>query len=242
MSVTSQWEWVDIPEELDVQISIVSGSARYRKRSILTPVRKRISNAAYVSQLGETATSLSAYNAGSTITTTAPETLSGVMFPEATVSNWTKDYTFWTETGTVVNGRPSYWNDSINSPDATKRNVIWLGSTEYSGWYQWVCCESTTALVAAGTWNKLTTYTNGIGTGAYTSLSSAPLTPAGQNFSLKPWQGSLGTFSGAASAVTTKDSIPLTCISDVRTFEQNGVDWYTQTQTWKYTSAWVEYE
>ena len=246
MAVTSNWEWGSMPTTLDTNITAVSGVSVYLVKKTDSYSRSRISNDVYVTELGDTAATISGFNGGVTATVTAKSSEEYVMFPEATASNWTRVFTIWRTTGHVVNGRESYWSDGRNSPDASKRNVIWLGATGYGPLpYQWLCAESTTALIEANTWNKSTgAHANAIGTGLYLSLAASPMTPARQNFNLEPypWGGTTGTFSGAATGATVKLRTPLTCVADSRNYEDGGVDWYTQTQTWESKTGWEAIE
>ena len=68
MAVTSNWEWESISRGIDT--NVFAGIVRTRNNWSLT--RKRVSDEAYASELGDTATSLDGFNGGVTETIVSP--------------------------------------------------------------------------------------------------------------------------------------------------------------------------
>lgn len=240
MAVTSEWEWVGINRTQDITIS----GGILTKRNNWTATRKRISNDTFVSSLGTTATSLSAYNGGTIETVTAPN-ISVVLFNANTA--WTLTSTLWIPTGYIRNGSMSYtqYQGTANIPDALKKNVAYLATYDNNGvfTYIWVVTEASPETVRDNSWDSVIqkwvgavlTQPNGSDY-VFASVWSS----VGDSISGKAFPSSFGTFTGGATAYFSTSSVPsFYCSSDIQTYDQNGVDWFTQIQTWSNKDNWA---
>lgn len=226
---TSEWEWQAINRGLDY--TVVNNAKLQRNNWTLTRFRK--SDEAYVSELGDTADELSAFNGGVT------ETISGVT--EATVTgmkfnttrNWTLNSTIWIETGRIIQGEPSYRMEdtATNIPNATKTNICFLAE-RMSGVpiHEWSCVEAETADVDDFTWSlQRDDYSNRMD-----SFDDGPIHNV--NFDVER-----GTFENESRAIEgTFDVVgSFLCTGDNQVYDQASVDWFKQVQTWSFKDSWV---
>jgi hypothetical protein len=128
MASTSEWSWISINRETDISVS----GGVFSSRPNWSMTRSRISNDTYSGQLGESATSLSAYNGGVTETVIVP-VINYLSFDANTA--WTLAATRWDATGYIKNGSMSYTPHygTANIPDAGKKNVAFIFRTTQSG-------------------------------------------------------------------------------------------------------------
>lgn len=237
MAVTSNWEWVAINRDNDLN---VSGGVQAIK-SNWTITRKRISDDAYVGQIGESATSLTALN-GSRQETVNAQYVSGVVFDVATA--WTNTTSVWVPNGYKGQNNSDVYvcSNEANIPNPTKRNLLFQVNILGGSTYYWACIEAETSAVSSGSF--FTGSWNSQSGGGFTGLfpqSSNYVLGAGGAVTTSP-DGKLlyannGTFTGDATATVGSVQIPFKCVSDIQSF-QNGVNWYEQTQTWVYKSSW----
>ena len=207
---TSEWEWTSINRSQDV--SVQNSEQTTRNNWVVT--RKRISNEAYDSQLGESAASLTAYNGGVTETVTPPET-EVIVFD--TTTNWTKTTTLWIPSGTTNNGAPIYVSDEDpNIPDATRINILYLAYSAISSKFLWYAYESVDGAPGPGI-NRV----GGDEEVTRPSLDGYLFDDLG------------GTFTGTStSSISSASVYDFYCSGDNQTYQEQGVDWFTQTQTW----------
>lgn len=207
---TSEWEWVSINREQDVSVS--NGNTLTRNNWSVT--RKRVSNAPYVSEVGTEKSELTAYNGGVSETVRPPET-EVVTFDTTTA--WTKTTTLWIPSGLTNNNAPIYVsNESPNIPDPSKINILYVSYDAVDEEFTWYAYESVDGLPGPSI--------NRCGSDDYTTIPSLD----GLLF-----DNSFGSFTGSAtSSITTAPIYDFYCSSDNQSYGQNGVDWFTQTQTW----------
>ena len=210
MADTTNWEWININRSQDVTISI--GSTLTRNNWVLT--RKRISDASYSSELGDTSSSLSGYNGGVTETVTPPLT-DVINFDTAT--NWTATATDWIPSGATNNGAPVYVTTADpNIPSSTKINIIFLYENVPTGEFGWKVYES-----VDGSPGPSINYVSG--------LESDPA-PSIDGYDFDTINGS---FTGTATAsVSQQAAQDFYCSGDNQVYNQSSVDWFTQQQTW----------
>lgn len=233
MAVTSNWEWIAINRDNDLN---VSGGVQATK-SNWSLVRKRISNEAFSGQIGESATSLTATN-GSRQETVTAQYVSGLGFDANTA--WTNTTSVWVPNGYKGHSDVYVCSNEANIPNSTKKNIIFQVNVFGSTNFFWACLEADAAAVSSGSFftGAWATYSGGGGlfpqSSNYITTGSAAVStsPNGKSF-----VSNAGTFTGDATATVGNIQIPFKCTSDVQTFE-NGLDWYTQTQIWVYKSSW----
>lgn len=232
MASTSEWSWISINRETDISVS----GGVFSSRPNWSMARSRISNDTYSGQLGESATSLSAYNGGVTETVSVP-VINYLSFNANTA--WTLAATRWDATGYIKNGSMSYTPHygTTNIPDAGMKNVAFIFKS--SGvFYRWIVTEITSAQLASGTW---TDYSSGSVVSVYPNSVDSGTGSFGSSIAGVSFTSNNGTFTGDATAGFADHSLPLfVCASDAQNYNQQYVDWFTQTQTWVYKSSWIE--
>lgn len=227
MAFTTDWMWRIIDRRKDY--SVTSGVETFRENWTLA--RYLISNDTYVSELGDTASSLSAENGGVTETVGVPTGYSYYQFSNDADYPYTPLVPFYSA-GYNRNGRQAYIYSEPSPEDSSKSAVIfyeqWLvgGST----YYYWHFTQCTNAEAQAGTFpdaatadtaGDLLAYTTSSGTTPVSSLYRVPV--SGDTFPL----------------VAATSTLTFRCTSDAQSYDQPFVDWFTQTQTWVVKSPWA---
>ena len=237
MAGTTGWEWGNIDRRED--LSTVGGVGIKRDNWSLT--RNRTSDEVFASQLGETAGILSGFNGGVTETVTAPQLRNAISFDSST--EWVNGDDVWVKTGKIINRRPVYVLSvgGTNLPVGSLANVIFAASTSVGGTsFYWTLAEYTPDEVISGS------FAHEIGDTSFslnyirsstskTTSDNEQLTPAGVAFltTSTNWSG----YSSSISWLVQTTGL-LTCPGDDQTYNQQGVDWYKQTQTWAFTGSW----
>jgi len=234
----SEWEWVNIARGLDY--SAQNGVSTKRNNWVLT--RSRISNDSYASQLDETLFSLTAYNGG------VPERIDGItgipveglFFDNSTT--WTANTTPWVpfdfNAQTQYRYQPS---GAANIPSASHVNQCYFNRLDNTNViFGWFVLEVPIAIASNTFRQPYSSYLNGIRNSTiYTEVDLAngtfPQTPEGLLFDTAK-----GTFVGSAtpSITITSERGNFLCTGDAQSYQQRGVDWYTQTQTWSFKDSW----
>ena len=233
MAVTTEWMWQSINRNRDY--SIVSGSEFYRENWQL--VRYRVSDAAYTSQLGSTASSLSAENGGVTESVTAPTEDVLTMLNEGGAVTWISgsdydDYTFY-PCPIEHDGNPIWYSEtpaqasSINS-NVDNTYVPVIGYDKVSSVWMVVLeprSTATSGLLSKSTINDYDVSQLEATTNGWVSDSADSTSPVYSN--------------GANDIVIeVSTNINFRCVSDLQSYNQQSVDWYTQTQTWTAVTRW----
>ena len=219
MAVTSQWEWASINRSRDYT-RIIGGNQVYRENWSL--IRKRISNDEYknsagttigTGDLGNTSATLSAYNGGE-IETISPPSFSSWSF--GTTRAYCTSGVTWYKTGYLRNNLAVYLQTEPYKGDLTKSVVLaYVAGDRY---YMFPC---TPAQADGNTFPE---------SGAVAKRNSASTAVAGT------WTDNDGLNSSTLSLASTAD--PFICTSDIQSYDQSGVNWYTQQQTWISKSPW----
>lgn len=241
MAVTTGWMWQSINRNRDY--SIVNGSEFFRENWQL--VRYRVSDAAYTSQLGSTASSLSADNGGVTESVTAPTEDVLTIVNTSSQITWSgganyDDYTFY-PCPLEHDGNPIWYSETPAQATTDNGNVdnTYVPVVGYNKvnalWY--VVLEPR-ATATSG----LLTYSTIAGYGEHNVSPNLAATSNG-------WTSD----SGDATSPVYVDTIPnpdedvvvevetnanFRCISDLQSYNQQSVDWYTQIQTWTAVTRW----
>ena len=250
---TSEWEWLNINRGLDY--TVVDNAQLKRNNWTLT--RSRYSNMPYVSQLDERAQSLSGYNGGvpETIPSITGLYVSGVQFD--TTTNWVSDSSVWIDSGYNYYGNAKTYIQqagTTNKPDSSKTNVfgVFITYQNLSGdpailtrKYAWAVVEVDNTEAEQGTFSRYTdNHTNYIHGQEYDYQSYPPITPAipqdPDGESMLTANGT-GTFTGTSTPYN--GSFPsvgtFLCTADSQSYQQRGVDWYQQVQTWSFKDGWI---
>lgn len=220
------WTWETINRNRDYSIT---GLAEYYRENWQLVRSRHTTINPFESQLGETASSLTAYN-GTDSQTITPPTGSAYGFSSlpSTPQDFTGyttlvDHVFYTAPYTYA-GKPVYvslsqYGGDVNTYPATVIDVpVVLYSPTALYWY---CI----AIPQADTLS-----------GSFTSTVISGTT----------YQRTFGYFGSYQDALPddtyfglTTDTIDFRCVSDVPTYEQRGIEWYKQTQTWQSKSPWI---
>lgn len=223
MAVTTNWVWESINRNRDY--SIVDNTEFYRENWQV--VRYRISDAAYVSELGDTSSSLPGYNGGVTETVTPPSysvlTCPGASYNGPDLSS----YQFYPTQWTVAVGQTAYY-----SP---------LALPYYSGTYVVIDSTYSALLVSLDSgvnWAMVAEPTSVVESGDLTYTSYASYLGAKKKLTVDWGAVSVPSPISGTSCQTTSVSVPFRCISDLQSYNQQSVDWFTQTQTWIARSPW----
>lgn len=221
MAVTSQWEWASINRAKD--FTIVNSQNVFRENWSIE--RFRISDDTYSSQLGESATSITAYNGGVTETVNCP-TYPAYSFD--TSQNWVNAGVLWIPTGFTRSGVAAYKYVESAKYNSTKNLVLFLGTI--SGTARYLVAEVTSSELSSGTWlNEYSDYSAlGLGT---SHKSSSYTTLTGTYTGVAPYSGN-STLSSTATSAT------FYCTSDTQIYNTSGVSWYTQRQVWQSKTPW----
>ena len=226
MAVTSGWEWISINRSTEE--SLFYGSRVVKRAWQLT--RKRISDAAYSSEDGTMQTSLSGYNGDVTETITCP-ILPIVTFGTAT--NWTETTTKWVPSVFAANGYPAYeayGSKMLLSPPLYVFQIAHATVDYFSGVGVWGVAQSS-YVTDAHTWNS--TY----------PVASMETQNTGHAWASIHGKTIAYAKAGAYGVPTTASlnangQLGFFCTSDVQSYEDRGVDWFVQTQTWTYNEPW----
>jgi len=147
--------------------------------------------------------------------------------PEGLTTNGSSSPSFdkrwWYDSNETQNGEAVYWNGFETTAEA-----IW-----YDG-ANWIISEKSDV---GGTPTNY--FSNSTLTGTYTASggwSGSPQVSSGVRFD--PGLNPSETFVGESYASISSESGDLYCTSDVQSYQPQGVDWYTQTQTWTYRDEW----
>ncbi len=228
MAVTSEWEWITINRS--VEDSTFGGAMVTRRNWTLS--RKRISDAAYSSEDGTLQNSLSGYNGGVTETITCP-TLRMVTFGTAT--NWTATTTKWVETLYVMNGFPVYtpYNAKLRLDDPLYLILLSQNLTEANaGKGVWGISLYSMSLNYIKYWTDYS-----IRAAEYNYTTTSPVYASVNGKIIAYQSGNYFTVPSTAT-LNTAGQLGFMCTSDTQDYPDQGVDWFTQTQTWTYKEPW----
>lgn len=199
MAVTSEWEWTIVDRRQDPVMLYPYDIHRIN----WTLVRSRISNDTYVSELGDSSSSLTAKNGGILETITAPSTRIITVTGEA--SNTGQGQILY-PTGVLSGGYPIYESDIFTRSWGGTLGI--LASKVYL-YYDQSRPEETTCFIGLA------------GSGPpYISSSDQLLIDSGNNWSLP------------SDLTATTPTLEFTCTVDSQMYKDRSVDWYTQQQTW----------
>ena len=216
---TSEWEF----ETIDRGSEYISG-AIYQKRNNWVISRFRYSNAPFESQEGQTSYHLRGYNAGKLIDLEGPEVY-GVKFD--TTTEWVRSDTLWVRNGNFASSYPVYvpfLTDSI--PDPSLISVLFRSSVYwYVSQYSAEQVQDNDLAVGGGS--------NFIRTDPADS-SEWPLGAIAHTVGANDWAAY-----GSSKAVPGYYTVPFFCEYDQVAYEDQGVDWYRQTQQWVYRDSWT---
>ena len=258
---TSEWEWQIINRGLDY--TVVGNSQQ--KRSNWTLTRSRYSNAPYESQIDTKQFSLSAYNGGETRTISGFTTDVVFGYQFETTRNWVSNSANWVDSGYNSYIRYGYANvyvqqdGTTNKPDSTKVNIMGAFKTwsDYvydpgSGFnvlqekYAWCVVEGEQSEIDNGSFSRdYDDYTNGIRGEEYLWIAfpqSGPAIPPTPD--AEPITTAKGTFDDTGDDASTPfegsflSAGTFLCTADAQQYQQRGVPWYQQIQTWSFKDAW----
>ncbi len=218
---TTEWAFINIDRANDYT---VSSNRYFRDNWIVT--RKRISNEPYISQLGEKIDSISGFNGGVSETIVAP-TISGLSF--TTTRNWIDSSWIFLETQYVAGNFPIYLpfpQPSVGLPEPAMVSVLLRGGGGGVA-TRWNVYQETRKNVEEGIFDDLL---DGV-------PKARPSTNATNLNNLAFTEQFLG-FSGNSTSVFGNFPQQLQCVSDSQRYIEEGVDWYTQEQTWRVLSSW----
>ena len=245
MAFTSEWEWASAARSYSTSF----GGGAYNKADPITLIRSRISNAAYSSQEGAQSASLDGENGGVTETIAAPTLTNVGKF--GTARSWVSSTAFWIQSG-GANGAPVYTQIEESIPEPALINIMFkahlveVGYTASYG-YRWFCASfangdvggippviivnTPLTLYIPDTASSSVRITGGALGGTTPSTAFNPVS-WGDPYTNTPTP-STGGWSGASTFALATRTINYECISDVQSYPTKGVDWYTQTQTWR---------
>jgi len=255
---TSNWQWISIQRGIDYTIQ----NGVQQKRSNWSLIRMRHSDQEFVSQLGEKENYLTAYNGGTTETVYRPDNtfVNGVMFD--TETNWTSTDTVWFDTGFVVNYQPVYraMNQSPNVPRSGKITLLMPLYLFGSALGHWCVVDLFPKQYSLGEFTEWDSGDVGFVSGsnnsgdnpdfselAYDNTSCAASQTGFSAYSIDGATIGDNQYGGIFDATVTTASLgehpdptQFLCTADIQTYENRGVDWFTQIQTWTYRSVWRE--
>lgn len=244
MSLTpfkSEWEWINVDRGLDY--TVINGIEQKRNNWSLS--RKRVSNDIYASEVDTRQYSLTAYNGGvpETVDNTTESIVGGLHFD--TTTTWTLNTTIWEEWdySEHLEYRYTPQDGTVNIPDSTKINACSFQAIDSSYTaYAWFVVEMEPEWLESPVRSIYSAYTNGIRSAdTYTPAEYAakefPLTPDGVSFTVPK-----GTFVGGGSSTAEWGTVAtggeFLCTNDSQQYQQRGVEWYTQQQTWSFKDRW----
>ena len=242
---TSEWEWQNINRGLDY--TVIDNANLKRNNWTLT--RMRYSNDIYTSELDAKSTSLTAYNGGvpETIGSVTGSLITGAQFDTDTI--YTLDETVWVETGYTRWGSPSYRMEdaAANIPDSSKTNILTKMTT--GGSYPtetlcWAVIELDNDVADNNGWSSSWTATAltypGVRSATFTRQISDPVGVDGQVLlasTSRLWSPAASNDS-TVSIGSFPSSGTFLCTGDTQQYQQRGVDWYQQVQTWSFKDSW----
>lgn len=244
--VQSAWQWELIRRAVDVAYIAPVGRREKKNWQLL---RFRSSTAPFISQLGETATDLTAYNGGITETISVPEeevggeAATGIYFSGNTPFS-AKDDTLWLPTGKTSYGSPIYAPSSELPGTADKVNLMYIGIWSGTAGY-WVVAECTAAQKTNGDplgsgaapHTRVSQYDSSVQIGGHTGRFSSV---AGRAVNAATATGNfVGSYDlSAATYLFDGYTIRLECVADVQTYPNTGCPWHMQKQTWALRTEW----
>ena len=242
---TSEWEWLNINRGLDY--TVVDGASL--KRNNWTLVRSRYSNAPYVSELDTKLTSLTAYNGGvpETIPSLTGIDVSGVRFD--TTTTYTLNTTTWIDIGRPSSQGGVKWyrqeSSATNIPDSDMVNILGRFWTGAGTWPDMVCVwavvEMTSTQADSLTFSQyLTNYTNyARSTNTWILTDSTAPTIDGETIAASTATGTFSpTVDSDIDVGTWEGTGSFLCTADTQNYQQRGVEWYQQLQTWSFKDDW----
>lgn len=229
----SQWSWLNIDRRREYS-KTQAGEDFFRENWTVT--RSRVSNKVFTSELGDTAGSLSAYNGGVTETVTAPTYDFFSFTSMVSATDWfaeLEDVPFY-PAGYNRGGKPVYILSEQSPRDTTKACVLFYEyqAKPYSGINTyWQVGQCSSAEATSGTFAK-----SAVMFAASDLLAANRIdypTPTGPTY-----RRAAGAESGTGAITSTASTENFRCVSDLQSYSQQGVEWYTQTQTWIAKSPW----
>ena len=235
MAFTTDWMWRVVDRRKDYSVS--AGVESFRENWTLS--RYRVTDQAYTSELGDTASSLAGENGGVTETIAVP---TGYTYYAATSWDYT-DSIPWYSAGYQRNGKDAYIYSNPSPKDASKSAVMFYeshyeadffsagaGSTRY--WWMTQCSSSQASSGTFPTAGAAFDASDVVG-----SSSSNTATPANASWQRHgTYYADTGDTFTVSSAVST---LEFRCTADSQSYDQPFVDWFTQTQTWVVKSPWA---
>jgi hypothetical protein len=228
MAVTSEWEWENVTRARDYTIS--RNINFFRENWVLA--RKIISNDTFSSELGATASTLSAYNGGVT-ETISPPSFSFFKFTSSGASFWTINIPFY-KAGYQRNGKDAYLFSEASPKDPSKAAVIFYEYNQYFGgtYYHWHWIQCSSGEASSGTFPTMAAIVTASNHVASSQTNSA--TPAGS-----AWKREFNNLSSHTATLSSSSStVDFLCLSDAQQYDNQSVDWYTQRQQWVARSPW----
>ena len=233
MAVTTGWMWGSINRNRDYTIA---GTIEYfRENWQLT--RFRVSDAAYSSELGDTATSLAAVNGGVTETITPP-VFNALKIEDSTdvALSWNglvtlpyEDYDFY-ELPWEWNGQKAYGGNKNCQQDSSAGLSQAIDPT----YFPIIMHDA----VLATDWIMVAEPESVLQSGQLSYADAAAYVTA--KFQIMAYSSDGAGSPIHAGAVDFVDTtIPFRCTGDAQTYDQPSVDWYRQTQTWIARSPWA---